>query len=359
LVVDLGARPEEVVADGQDAQACRQARSRRRARPNEEEEFMMRRILRLATILLVLALSGAAFGQYPTKPIRLVVPFPSGSATDTVARILAAPVGQALGQTIVVENRAGADGLIAGQEVAKSPPDGYTLLLGTNSPMSAVPAMKKAVPYDVMADFTPITDVGRFTHFLCVNADLPVKTLPELIAYAKQNPGKLNYATGNTAGIVAFAQILALSETKMLQVPYKGEPAAMVDLLAGRVQLMIATPTTALPHIQSGKLRALGLTLSRRSPLLPEVPPIAEGGLPQFSIVSWAALFGPAKMPRDIVMTLNREFGAAMKRPDVIAALEKQAFPLNASTPEELAAFTKEQLDGYARILRAAGVQPE
>src|SRR3989440_5092550 len=241
--------------------------------------------------------SCAASAQFPGNPIRLVVPFPAGSATDTISRILGNSVSQAIGQPIVVENRAGADGAIAAAEVARSAPDGYTLLMATNSPMSAVPALKKSPPYDPVADFTPITDVGRYTFFLYVHPSVPAKTFADLIAYAKANPGKLNYATGNTTGIVSFAQIKSLAGIEMVHVPYKGEPAGITDLVAGRVQMMIATPTTGLAHVKAGRLRALVTTLSKRSSLLPEVPTIAEAGMPQFSITSWAALFAPAKLP--------------------------------------------------------------
>jgi tripartite-type tricarboxylate transporter receptor subunit TctC len=305
------------------------------------------------------ALPVVAAAQFPAKPVRIVVPFPGGSATDTITRILANSVSQSLGQAVIVENKAGADGAIAGTEVAKSPPDGYTLLMATNSPMSAVPAMKKSPPYDPVADFTPITDVGRYTFFLYVHPSVPVKTFAELMAYAKANPGKLNYATGNTTGIVSFAQIKSLAGIDMLHVPYKGEPAGITDLVAGRVQLMLATPTTGLAHVKEGKLRAFVTTLDKRSALLPEVPTIAEAGMPQFSITSWAALFGPARLPRDVLERLNKEFVGAMGRPEVQAAMEKQAFALMPSSPDKLAAFVKEQLESYTRILRAAGVQPE
>ena len=257
------------------------------------------------------------------------------------------------------EDKVGADGAIAGTEVAKAPADGYTLLLATNSPIAVVPALRKSPPYDPITDFTPITDVGRYTFFLFVNAEVPVKTFGELIAYAKANPGKLAYATGNTTGIVSFAQMNALADIQMLQVPYKGEPAAITDLIGGRVQLMWATPTTALAHVKEGKLRALVTTLKQRSPVLPEVPTIAEAGLPKFSILSWAALYGPGRMPRELTDRINKEFVAAMNRPDVIAQMNKQAFALTPSTPEELAAFTKEQIEDYRRVLRAAGVQAE
>ncbi|MGE5638655.1 MAG: Bug family tripartite tricarboxylate transporter substrate binding protein [Clostridia bacterium] len=315
--------------------------------------------MRKLLALLALGLPLAAAAQYPAKPVRLVVPFPGGSATDTITRILANSVSQSLGQPIVVEDKAGADGAIAAAEVAKAAPDGYTLLMATNSPMAAVPAMKKQPPYDPVADFSPITDVGRYTFFLFVHPSVPGKTFGELVTYAKANPGKLNYATGNTTGIVSFAQIDSLAGIDMVHVPYKGEPAGIADLVAGRVQLMLATPTTGLAHVRDGKLRAMVTTLSRRSALLPDVPTIAEAGLPQFSITSWAALFGPARLPKEVVDRLNREFVAAMARPDVRAAMEKQAFALSPSSPAELASFVKEQMESYRRILRAAGVQPD
>ncbi|MBI2754294.1 MAG: tripartite tricarboxylate transporter substrate binding protein [Betaproteobacteria bacterium] len=316
----------------------------------------MRRLL--ATVAMVL-ISASALAQYPAKPIRIVVPFPSGSATDTITRILGQSISPAVGQPIVVDNKPGADGAIAGAEVAKAAPDGYTLIMATNSPMSAVPALKKNPPYDPVADFTPITDIGRYTFFLYVNAGVPAKTFQELVAYAKANPGKLAYATGNTTGIVSFAQMNALAGIDMLHVPYKGEPQGITDLVGGRVQVMWATPTTGLPHVKDGKLRALVTQLTKRSHLLPEVPTIHEAGMPKFTITSWAALFGPAKMPRDIVERVHKEFVAAMGRADVQAQMEKQAFLLSPSTPEKLGAFVKEQMESYRTILRAAGVQPE
>src|SRR5688500_17705485 len=314
---------------------------------------------RLVSILALALLSCAAQAQFPTKAIRVVVPFPAGSATDTVTRILANSVSLSVGQPLVVEKKAGADGAIAAAEVAKSPPDGYTLLMATNSPMSAVPAMKKNPPYDPVSDFTPITDVGRYTFFIVLHPRVPAKTLSELIDYARSNPGKVNYATGNTTGIVSTAFFASQAQIQMVHVPYKGEPQAITDLVAGRVQLMFASSSTSVPQVREGKLRAVVTTLPKRSALLPEVPSIAEAGMPQFSITSWAGLFGPAKLPREVVERLNREFVAAMGRPDVQAAMEKAAFALSPSTPGELAAFVKEQMESYRRILRAAGVEPD
>ena len=313
----------------------------------------------LTALVLALASLGTSAQTYPNKPIRLVVPFPAGSATDTIARVFGAAVSTSIGQTIVVENKAGADGAISGAEVARAAPDGYTLLMATNSPMSAAPAMKKVPPYDPVNDFTPITDIGRYTFFLVAHPSVPANTVAELVQYAKANPDKLNYATGNTTGIVSFAQIAALTGIKMVQVPYKGEPQALTDVIAGRVQLMIVSAGTSIPHLREGRLKALAVTLPKRSPSMPNVPTITEAGVTQFSLTSWAALFGPAKMPREIVERLNKEFTAAMNKPEVQSAMEKQAFEMIGSTPEKLAAWVKDQYEVYRSVLKAAGVEPE
>ena len=316
----------------------------------------MKRFLALAAALVFAVPS---FAQFPSKPIRIVVPFPAGSATDTISRILGSSVSAAIGQPVVVDNKAGADGMIAGAEVAKAAPDGYTLLMATNSPMSAGPAMKKVPPYDPVADFTPVTDIGRYTFFIVVNPAVPAKTLAQFIQHARSSPGKINYATGNTTGIVSSALFSSLAKVDMVQVPYKGEPQAMIDLVSGRVQMMFASSSTSVPLVRDGKLRALVTTLPKRSPILPDVPTIAEAGMPEFSITSWAGLFAPAKLPRDVLDRLNKEFLAAMARPDVQAAMDKQAFVLSPSTPEKLGAFVKEQLEAYRNTLRIAGIQPE
>ena len=314
---------------------------------------------RLFVLVALLVSAWAAQAQFPSKPVRIVVPFPAGSATDTIGRILAVPVSQSLGQPVVVDNKAGADGAIAAAEVAKSAPDGYTLLLATNSPMSAVPAMKKVPPYDPVMDFTPITDVGRYTFFIVVHPDVPARTLRELIDYARANPGKLNYATGNTSGIVSTASFASLANIRMVHVPYKGEPQALTDLVTGRVQLMVVSSGTVVAHVREGRLRALVTTLTTRSPLLPEVPTIAEAGMPQFSLTSWAGLFGPAHLPPEVLDRLSREFIAAIRRPEVNELLLKQGFAPNPSSPAALAELVKEQIESYRRVLRAAGVEPD
>jgi tripartite-type tricarboxylate transporter receptor subunit TctC len=314
---------------------------------------------RIALFAACLLLSGAAAAQYPAKPIRVVIPFGPGSSTDVITRIIAQPVAAALGQPVLVDPKPGGDGAISGMEVAKAAPDGYTVLIGSGSPMAAVPYLRKNPPYNPVKDFTPITDIGRYTVFFYVHPSVPAHNLKEFIAYAKANPGKLAYATGNASGIVAFAQFNSLAGIEMLHVPYKSAPPAMLDLVAGRVQAMMDPPTTALAHVREGRLRALATTLTRRSPLLPEVPTVHEAGMPQFTISNWMGLVGPAGMPREIVARLNREFGAAMKRPEVLEALDKQAFMVNPSTPEQFGAFIREQMESYASLLRASGVQPQ
>lgn len=316
-------------------------------------------VLSMAGIFSLSSMVQAQPQPYPNKPIRLVVPFPAGSATDSMARSLAAAVSSSIGQNVLVENKAGADGMIAASDVMRAAPDGYTLLMATNSPMAGGPALKKTPPYDPVSDFSPITDIGRYTFFIVAHPSLPANNLNELIQYAKANPGKLNYATGNTTGIVTIAQLSGLTGMQMVHVPYKGEPQALTDLIAGRVQLMVSAAGVAVPHIKEGRLKAIAVTLPRRSPVLPNVPTIIESGVPKFSLISWAALFGPAKMPRDVVERLNKEFIAAMTKPEVAGAMEKQAFDLMGSTPEKLSTWVRDQYESYKSVLKAAGVEPE
>jgi tripartite-type tricarboxylate transporter receptor subunit TctC len=316
--------------------------------------------MKRSLVLALLLAAGPALAQsYPVKPIRVVIPFGAGSSTDAVMRVLAPEVSASIGQQIVIDPKPGADGAISGMEIAKAAPDGYTVGVGSGGPLAAVPALRKNPPYNVNTDFTPITDIGRYTVFLYINSSLPAKDFMEFVAYVKANPGKVAYGTGNPSGIVAFAQMNSLLGLDMLHVPYKTAPQVMPDLLANRVQALMDPPAVALSHVRDGKLRALVTTLNQRSPLLPEVPTIHEAGVPQYTISNWMGLIGPAKLPREIVERLNREFGAALRKPEVIAALQKQAFMPNPGTPEQFAAFIKEQVQSYGSLLRAAGVQPD
>ncbi|QCK87904.1 tripartite tricarboxylate transporter substrate binding protein [Phreatobacter aquaticus] len=300
-----------------------------------------------------------ASAQYPDRPIKLVLPLPAGSATDSVARVLARSMERSLRQPIVIENRAGADGAIAAQAVARAEPDGYTLFFATNSPMSAVPAMKREPGYDPTTDFTPISLVGRYSSFLWVNADVPIRSLQELIIFARANPGKLTYATGNTGGQVAMLQLLTLAgRLSLTHVPYRGEPAAIIDVVSGRIPLMFATPTTAGSFAKEGKLRALVTTLAQRSTAFPDVPTVHEAGLPGFSITLWAGIVGPAGMPADIVRRLNEVVQAAIRDPEVVQSLQAQQFFGEASTAADLRRMITEQLEAYRVALRGAGVEP-
>ncbi len=313
--------------------------------------------LALGAMLSLSALSASA--TYPERPIRMVVPFPAGSGTDTMVRIIAEPLSKALGQNIVVENKPGADGSVAAADVARAKPDGYTLLMATNSPLSAVPALRKNPPYDAVADFTPITDVGRYRYFVLVHPSLPVHSIDELIEYAKQRPGELNFATGNTFGQVSTFQFMRSNGFEMMHIPYKGEPAALTDFVAGRVQFMFATQSTSLPFVSTGKLRALATTSGERLEQLPEVPTLKEVGLPDMPTLPWAALFGPADMPDDIVTRLNKEMNTILAREDVKQQLSKQAFETTGSTPEQLATMIEQQIGMWKTSLAELCIQPE
>ncbi|WP_420223281.1 Bug family tripartite tricarboxylate transporter substrate binding protein [Pigmentiphaga litoralis] len=307
----------------------------------------------------LVCVSSAVAADYPTRPVRLLVHFPAGSSTDVIARVLAEKVGAKLGQPIVVENKPGADGAIAAQEVQRAPADGYTLLLATNSPMSGVPVLRKSVPYDPVTDFTPISDVGRYTFMVYVNAGVPVRTLPELVDYARARPGKLSYASGNVTGQLAFAYVALNAKLDMVNVPYKGEPPGIADLVGKRVDVMVATAGTGVPQVQSGRLKALATIIPKRSFVLPEVPTVQESGFPDFSLAPWAGLFGPAKMPVDVVARLNREFADAMKQPDVLQKMAQQEFALTPSTPQALGALVARQLAVHRELANAIGLQAE
>ena len=314
---------------------------------------------RLFLLAVAILFAGSALAQFPSKPIRVLVPFGAGSSTDIVMRILAQPLGQVLGQAIVVDNKPGADGVIATVDLIKAAPDGHTLMLATNSPLSAAPHLRKNLPYDPLNDFTPISFVGNYTFFIVVHPSVPAKSLAELISHARANPGKLNYATGNTTSIVSTAMFATLAKINMQQIPYKTEPPAIIDLLSGQVHLMFSSYSTVAPHLREGKLRALVTTLPERSPLLPEVPAIVEAGFPKFPIVPWAGIVGPAKMPKEVVERLNRELNAVLKRPEVRDNLAKQAFAPRGSSAEEMATILKEQLEIWGKAVRDAGIKAE
>jgi putative tricarboxylic transport membrane protein len=313
-----------------------------------------------------LGLAGAPAAQaqgsmpdYPNKPITIVVPFGPGSGTDVITRFIAQPLGAALNQTIVIENKPGANGAIAAASVARATPDGYTLLMSTNSPSSAAPSLNKTVAYDPVKDFAPLSRVGSFTFTLSVTRDLQASSVAELIVLAKANPGKLSYASGNTSGIVAGATLKHWSGIDILHVPYKTVPQAMNDVLAGRVPVIFADLSPALPHIRAGTIRALAATRLQRSTLLPEVPTMHEAGVTGFEMDSWAGMIAPANIPPAIIARLNAELRRIIDDPDTKGRMSTLGFEAFSSGPEELADFMRVQLGKWTKMIKDAGIEPE
>ena len=247
-------------------------------------------------------LAGTAQAQtYPTRNITMVLPFAAGSGTDTTTRLIAAEVGKALGQQLVVDNKPGANGMLAATHVARAAPDGYTLFVTTNTTHSANPSLMKQLTYDPVKDFTPIARTGNLPFMLVINPDVPAKSVQELTAYAKANPGKLTYASGSSAAIVMGATYARRAGLDMLHVPYKSSPPALTDVIGGRVSMMFIDIPTGLPLVNAGKLRGLAVTTKDRSALLPDMPSMQETGVPDFDITSWQGWFGPANLPKDVV----------------------------------------------------------
>jgi tripartite-type tricarboxylate transporter receptor subunit TctC len=316
-------------------------------------------------LLVLVAAAAASLGpalradNYPSKLITIIVPFGPGSATDTIARVVAQHLGAALKQSVVVEDRPGANGALSALFVARAAPDGYTLFLSTNSPHSAVPFLMKNVGYDPVKDFAAITRMGSYTLMLCVNPSIPAKSVKELIEYAKANPGKLSFASGNTSGVVAGETLKHWAEIDMLHVPYKSAPPALNDVLAGRVSMMFTDLTTGMPHVKAGTLRALAVTRLKRSTLIPELPTLDEAGVTGFDMDSWAGVFAPAGTPADIITLLNVELRKIIDSPEVKANLGNAGFEAFSSSPDELADFVKVQLGKWGKMVKDAGIQPE
>ena len=310
-------------------------------------------------ILALLFASGSVLAQYPNKPIRFIVGFPPGGSADPTTRIIGAALQDQLGQPVVVENRPGGDSAIAAEAVTKMAPDGYTIFFGSNSAMTAAVALRKNPGYDPLKDFSPLSLVGRATVFFYAHPSVPAATLKEFIAHAKANPGKLNYGTGNPLTILYYAQLMNATGTEMVQVPYKGEGPLMPDIIAGRVHSSFMSQGAAISNAKEGKLRALAVLLDKRSPLLPDVPTIDEAGVPEVTVRQWAGIFGPPKMPRDIVARLNKEINAALKRPEVIEKLQAYGYALEGSTPERLLEINRADLELWRKLVKEAGIPLE
>ena len=320
----------------------------------------MKKLLRILVAAGAALLSPALHADnYPSRPITLIAVFGPGSASDTICRIIADRLGPAIGQPVVVEDRPGADGALAALYVHHQAADGYTLLMATNSPLSADPFLHKDVNYDPQRDFVPITRVGSFTLMLVVNPDLPVHSVKELVAYGKANPGQLSFASGNTAGIVAGDTLAKWAEISMLHVPYKSTPPALADIIAGRVSMMFADFTTAIPHVKAGKLRALAVTRIRRSSLFPDLPTMDEAGITGFDLDAWAGIVAPTGTPPEIVTKLNDALRKIIDSPDVQAKFKNVGFEGFSSTPGEFKDFIKVQLGKWSKMVKDAGIQPD
>ena len=320
----------------------------------------MRGLFRLLVAIgLTFAATGTNAQSYPSKPITIVVPFAAGSGTDSIARIIGQYLQNALNQSVVIENKVGASGVLAATYVARAAPDGYTLLMATNSTHSANPHLFKSLAYDPVKDFAPVARAGSYVFMLVVNPDVPAKTLPELVAHAKANPGKLTYASGNTTGIVAGETLKSKAGIDVLHIPYKSTPPAINDLLGGRVSMMFIDLAPGLEHVRAGTMRALAVTTRERSALLPDLPSLSEAGIPGYDVTSYAALFAPAGTPKEIVDRLNAEVQKIIANPDAKARIAVTGFDAFSGPPETLASFVQSELVNWGKLIKDAGIEPQ
>jgi tripartite-type tricarboxylate transporter receptor subunit TctC len=303
------------------------------------------------------------FGQtaYPTKPIRLVVPFVPGGSTDLIARIMGQNLQETLGQQVVVENRAGAGGNIGVEYVAKSPPDGYTLVFGHVGTFGFGPSLYQKLPYDPIKDFAPIVLFAMVPNMLVVHPALPAKSVKELIALAKAHPGQLNYgSSGNgSASHLATEYFKLLSKTNITAIPYKGTGPLVTDLIAGQTSLTTTGVPPLYPFVQAGRLRGLAVGSVKRLALMPDLPTIAEAGVPGYESSTWFGPLAPAKTPREIVVRLNTELLKILQRPDVRTRFAAEGIEALGSTPEEFGAYIKAEIDRWGRVIKAAGITPQ
>lgn len=319
----------------------------------------MNQFLKLLTISLSTISLQVAAQSYPASNINLVVPFAAGSGTDAVARIMATKMGSILGQPVIVDNKPGASAQIGAQLVASAKPDGYTLLMTTNTSHSANPYLFQNLKYDPIKDFTPIARVGELPFVLTVNNDLPVKTVQELIDYAKVNPGKLSYGTPNSTSLVTTETIMYLTKIGMAQIPYKSSPQALTDLIGNQIQVYVVDTGSGMAMIKAGKVRPIGLTGNRPYAQLPNVPPIAKT-IQGFDIVSWNGVFGPANLPKPIVDKVNAAIQEALKDKEVQAKLAQLGFVVWPSkNPQDFAQYVSDQMAFWGKLIIQSGIKSE
>lgn len=324
----------------------------------------MKRRFATAALLAALTLPAGiphvlAQESYPSRPVEFVVPFAAGSATDTLARVLGEKMSASLGQPIVVDNRPGASGFLAAQNVARAEPDGHTVLITSNTTHAANQSLFKELPYDPIGDFEPVTKLGTITLALVVHPSVPASSAPELIAYAKEHPGELTFGSGSSSSRIAGEMLKTLAGIDMVHVPYKSNPQAVTDLLGGQISLVFADISTTLPQAKAGKVKALAVSSAARSPLAPDLPTMAEAGVPGYELTAWFAAFVPAGTPEPVIDKLNTAFKAALADPKVTQSLLNAGIEPTSSTPEELGAFVASETEKWAKIVKAAGIEPE
>jgi len=308
----------------------------------------------------VLATTAAHAEGFPDKPITFVVPFAAGTATDQIARALGNGVTAETKQAVVIDNKAGASGFIASQQVAKAPADGYTVLITTNTTHAANEHLFKKLPYDPVKDYAPIAALGKGGQIMVVNPSFPAKTVAEFVAMAKKQPGKYSFGSGSSSSRIAGELFQQMADVKLLHVPYKSNTLAVTDLLGGQIDMMITDTATGLPQIKSGKLRALGVSSSKRSPLAPEIPTIAEAGVKGYEMGYWFAAYAPAKTPPAVVKRLNELLVNAAKSDAAKAAFyDPTGTEVFTTSPEELAKFQAGESQKWGRIVKAAGIEAE
>lgn len=325
-------------------------------------QFLQRRLAITAPALAALAfltLPAAQAAGYPDHPVTVVVPYPPGGGADIFGRAIAHALEPGLKQTVLVENKPGAGGNIGMAYVARAKPDGYTLFVTTNTSHSAAPWLMKNVPYDPVKDFTPIARGGNLPFILVVNPKRPWKTVGELVADARQRPGRITYASGNSTGIVAGATLANRAKIDILHVPYKGTPQGLTDVVGGQVDFMFTDLASGLPFVQSGQLRALAVSTAERSAIVPDLPSMAESGVQDFDLNSWNGYFGPAGMPPEIVAKLNAAINQVVAKPDVQKRLAGLGFDAFSSTPEAFSQFVGSQLDLWGKLIRDAGIEQQ
>ena len=317
----------------------------------------------IALLCSTLALSAAHAAEpaFPVRPIRLVVPFPPGTSTDVVARLVTQRASERFGQQIVIDNRAGASGTIGVEIVARAAPNGYTWVLGTTSTHALAPTLNPRLAYDPIRDFAPVILLGESAYFLTTHPALPATNLQEFIAYARARPGELHYASVGNASLGHLSGELLKKTTgiDMVHVPYKGSTLALVDLLTGRVQLQIGTIPASLPHVRAGKLRALAVTGRRRISVLPQVPTVAESGLPGFQASLWMGILAPARTPGNVIALLDRELGSIMRSAELREALVEQGLEPGAAGPRAFATVIRDDTARWRKVINEAGLKPE